>query len=296
MVKALILLLLLLLTNFLLAQTYRNISLGTTFSPLTPPTSWLSPSGDFAFGFRPLETDPTLFLLAVWFNKIVNKTVVWTANRDNPVGNGSKAYLIPGGQLSLRDPTGREIWNPGVNNFSYAAMLDTGNFVLLTTNSTVQWQSFDNPTDTILPGQVVNEGTSLYASLMDTDYSRGRFMMVMQNDGNLVFYSVGYPTTSQYGFYWASGSSGSGVELKYDLSGSIYLSLGNNSVTEVISSSITGDSYQRATLDSDGIFRYGKYHTMNITCLNCLKMIFLLFIKYINLVEGSDKMVHYFIC
>jgi len=78
---------------------------------------------------------------------------------------------------------------------------------------------------------------------------------VMQSDGNLVFYAVGYPSTSQYGFYWASGTSGSGVQLKYDLSGSIYLSFGNNSVHAVISSSITGDRYQRATHDSDGIFR-----------------------------------------
>lgn len=99
------------------AQSYKNISLGTTFSPLTQAYYWPSPSGDFAFGFRSLDTDPTLFLLAVWFNKISDKTVVWTANGNNPVTNQSKAEVTADGQLSFKDSTGQEIWiNAGIND------------------------------------------------------------------------------------------------------------------------------------------------------------------------------------
>ncbi|KAL6347802.1 hypothetical protein AAG906_026331 [Vitis piasezkii] len=38
-------------------------------------SSWKSPSGDFAFGFRPLA-DGSLFLLAIWFEKIPERTIV----------------------------------------------------------------------------------------------------------------------------------------------------------------------------------------------------------------------------
>ena len=137
----LVLVFLLLTTHHLSAQSYQNISLGTTFTPLSTPNPWLSPSGDFAFGFRPLETNPTLFLLSVWFDKVGGKTVVWTANGDNPVADGSKAELTSSGQLSLKDPTGQEIWNAGVSKASHASMLHTGNFVLYSAGSAIIWQS-----------------------------------------------------------------------------------------------------------------------------------------------------------
>jgi hypothetical protein len=37
------------------AQAQVNITLGSSLTPQGPNTSWLSPSGDFAFGFRQLE-------------------------------------------------------------------------------------------------------------------------------------------------------------------------------------------------------------------------------------------------
>lgn len=246
----------LLLANQISAQAYSNMSLGTTLTPLTQHSSWLSPSGDFAFGFRPLETNPTLYLLAIWFNKIANNTVVWTANGDNPVADGSKVELTSDGRLSLKDPTGQEIWNPGVRNVSFAALLDTGNFVLVSAPSDLMWQSFDNPTDTILPGQALIEGTTLYSRLMDDDYSRGRFKLVMQKDGNLVFYAIDFLTATTYGPYWATGTNGSGIQLMFNQSGSIYLSFQNRTVYSLSSQTISaGNYYQRATLNPDGIFR-----------------------------------------
>ncbi|KAF3949966.1 hypothetical protein CMV_024226 [Castanea mollissima] len=45
-------------------------------------SSWKSPSGDFAFGFYPLVTNQ--YLVGIWFDKISEKALVWSANRDDP--------------------------------------------------------------------------------------------------------------------------------------------------------------------------------------------------------------------
>ena len=254
-------LLLLLLPNDLSAQTYTNISLNTTFTPLGPPTSWLSPSGDFAFGFRRLEANPSLYLLAVWFDKIPNKTVVWTANGANPVTVESKAELTSDGQLSLKDSTGQEVWNANVNSAAYASMLDTGNFVLSSAATGTIWQSFDHPTDTILPGQVVNRGTSIFAKLTDDDYSPGRFALILEDGGNICLKPIAYPSSFKYRPYFCSSTNGTTDMLVFNgSSGSLYLSFSNNNsvlftVFPAPADTAVGDNYLRATMDPDGVFR-----------------------------------------
>ena len=44
-----------------------------------------SPSGEFAFGFHPLESNEleSQFLLAVWFNKTKDQTIVWSEKGNN---------------------------------------------------------------------------------------------------------------------------------------------------------------------------------------------------------------------
>ncbi|KAI0522887.1 hypothetical protein KFK09_005276 [Dendrobium nobile] len=115
------------------AQSSPNITLGSSLSPQPNSNSiWaLSPSGDFAFGFLPLE--PGLFLLAIWFAKLPSNTVVWSANTvDNAavVQEGSRVELMSSGRLSLLNNTGQEVWfaDPGSNIVTNGAMLDTGNY------------------------------------------------------------------------------------------------------------------------------------------------------------------------
>ncbi|KAK7406301.1 hypothetical protein VNO78_07924 [Psophocarpus tetragonolobus] len=134
-----------------------NVSLN---SPLSTNTNdvWHSPSGEFAFGFRPLnnDTDPNskVFMVAIWYDMIPDKTVVWSAR------NGYE--LITG------------------------AMLDDGNFVLLNGASDYVWQSFDNPTDTLLLNQSLNG--NLTCRFTDTNYTTGRFQLHFK-DGNVLLSS-----------------------------------------------------------------------------------------------------------
>nr|AIE56250.1 lectin receptor kinase [Oryza sativa Indica Group]AIE56251.1 lectin receptor kinase [Oryza sativa Indica Group]AIE56252.1 lectin receptor kinase [Oryza sativa Indica Group] len=133
----------------------QNISLGTSLTTQGPNNAWLSPSGDFTFGFRPIDGNSSFYLLAIWFNKISDKTATWYAKTSEQepqpiqVPSGSILQFTSTGVLSLRDPTNREVWNPGATGAPYAIMLDTGNFVIAAAGgSTISWETFKNPTDT----------------------------------------------------------------------------------------------------------------------------------------------------
>ena len=119
-------------------------------------SSWKSTSGEFAFGFQHIENGN--YLLTIYFNKIPERTIIWSANGKTPVQRGSKVQLTVDGRLVLTDLTGKEVWNPYTAGaaVAYASMLDSGNFVLAGPDSFPLWESFDHPTDTLLPTQILN--------------------------------------------------------------------------------------------------------------------------------------------
>ncbi|PQQ01759.1 uncharacterized protein Pyn_15605 [Prunus yedoensis var. nudiflora] len=114
--------------------------------------------------FRPGKS--TNHYVGIWYKKDVEKTVVWVANRDNPINDTSGVLSIGAhGNLILyaRNQTNIPVWSTPKSNVSIsssstpdpkykAQLLDTGNLVLVEQDSQkVTWQSFDYPTDTILP-------------------------------------------------------------------------------------------------------------------------------------------------
>ncbi|KAJ9685843.1 hypothetical protein PVL29_017779 [Vitis rotundifolia] len=224
----------------------------------------VSPSGEFAFGFYRLGSQ-SLFLLAIWFEKIPEKTLVWYANGDDPAPKGSKLELTSDGQFILSDPQGKEIWRPqnSVTAVTHAAMLDTGNFVLENRNQNLTvWQSFQNPANTILPTQTLEIGGTMYSQQSNSSYSKGRFQIQVEAGGNLVLNTLDPESGKAYDVYYsiytsdAANSSNSGQRVIFDESGSIYVLLRNGGTVNITSgSSLTGDYYYRATLDQDGVFR-----------------------------------------
>ncbi|XP_058073430.1 G-type lectin S-receptor-like serine/threonine-protein kinase LECRK3 [Magnolia sinica] len=243
------------------AQIDHNVSLGSSLSAGGQNSSWISPSGDFAFGFYHL-TNRNLFLLAIWFDKIPEKTMVWFANRDNPVQQGSTVQLTEDGQLVLKDHEGQLIWEPKFINgsVSYAAMLNTGNFILSSSDSVDRWGSFDDPTDTILPTQVLNFGGKLSPRLTETNYSIGMFELRFLPDGNLVLNRLSLPTGNAYEGYYSIKNL-SGYQVIFNQSGYIYILRRNQSILNLTPTNLvlTEDFYYRATLDIDGTFRQYKY-------------------------------------
>ncbi|GMI90364.1 hypothetical protein like AT5G24080 [Hibiscus trionum] len=256
------------------AQSYSNRTLGSSLVAQDDYSAWASsPSGDFTFGFQKIGNDG--FLLAIWFGKIPEKTIVWSANRNDLVQKGSKVELTTDGRLVLWDQRGRQIWaavsaNPGV---SHAAMLDTGNLVLASQDSRVLWQSFDYPTDTILPTQAMNLEKQVIARYTEMNYSSGRFKFMLQSDGNLLLYTTNFPFTDAVTAYWSTQDSiGSGFQVIFNQSGYIYLAARNgtllNTVFPALSSSNAQDFYLRATVDYDGVLRQYAYPKSSVATSN----------------------------
>ncbi|KAK1681279.1 hypothetical protein QYE76_042127 [Lolium multiflorum] len=145
----------------------------------------VSRNGKFALGFFQPATSTIIsksshnatsssWYLGIWFNKIPVFTTVWVANRDQPITNtnlnltqlevSSDCNLVI---VNHAGDTESIVWSTqivnnrtqssSINNTCVAVLLNTGNLVLTATESPsssnqLLWQSFDYPTDVVLPG------------------------------------------------------------------------------------------------------------------------------------------------
>ncbi|KAM7498229.1 hypothetical protein LguiA_022643 [Lonicera macranthoides] len=122
------------------------------------------------------------------------ETVVWVANRDKPLpgnSNGSFGVLHRGGNLQLLDENFDSYFSTGLNppqrNPRTARLLDNGNLVLIDRwSGNILWQSFDNPTDTFLPGMKMSENLKLISWKSRDDPSSGNFSFKQEKDGSYV--------------------------------------------------------------------------------------------------------------
>ncbi|KAB5556380.1 hypothetical protein DKX38_007289 [Salix brachista] len=259
---SIIFLLLLTLSLTASAQKQTNITRGSLLTPLAN-SSWLSPSGLYAFGFFRQRRG---FFIGVFVSGISQKTVVWSARRNgDPVPSNATLLFTSDGRVVLQSAQGEETLISNLQPASLAAISDSGNFVLYNSDSQIIWQSFDSPTDTLLPTQQLKAGVELFSPVSDTDLSTGIFRLKMQNDGNLVQYPVNTPDTAPYA-YFASGTSwaGDNVTLNLDPDGHLYLL----NYTGYNIKNITGGGYPTKEtitmmkLDADGIF---KLYSQNLT-------------------------------
>ncbi|KAG2685167.1 hypothetical protein I3843_10G107900 [Carya illinoinensis] len=132
-------------------------SLNATQS-LTNEQTLVSPGQVFELGF--FDPGNSKWYLGIWYKKIPVKTIVWVANKDNPLSNSSSGTfkISDRGNIVVVDSVGSVLWsskqtqevvNPVVQ------LLDSGNLVVRETSEIDPekhlWQSFDYPTDTLLP-------------------------------------------------------------------------------------------------------------------------------------------------
>ncbi|TXG47220.1 hypothetical protein EZV62_026514 [Acer yangbiense] len=128
---------------------------GTQFIADDENGSLVSSDGNFKLGFFSPAKSQARYV-GIWFKKISEQTVVWVANRETPIRNSSGIFKIGGdGNLAVFCCNqSSPLWSTNVSvpaQTSAAKLLDSGNLVLVAKDKNI-WQSFDYPTDTILPG------------------------------------------------------------------------------------------------------------------------------------------------
>ncbi|KAA3489068.1 G-type lectin S-receptor-like serine/threonine-protein kinase [Gossypium australe] len=94
--------------------------------------------------------------VGIWHYQVSIQTVVWVANRENPINetSGTLSISSPGNLVLYHKNYTIPLWSTNStlthSNNSTARLLDTGNLVLVQ-NDITYWQSFDYPTNTMLP-------------------------------------------------------------------------------------------------------------------------------------------------
>ncbi|XP_044461103.1 G-type lectin S-receptor-like serine/threonine-protein kinase B120 [Mangifera indica] len=151
----------------------------------------------FKLGFFSPE-DSNLRYVGIWYNKIELITPVWVANRDTPISNGNGTLTIDkDGNLVVLEGNNTPVWssNASIESNNTVAMLSNdGNLVLSSSGDIgntekAYWQSFDNPTDTFLPGMRIKFNSRIgkirpYTSWKSaSDPSPGNYSMGVDPEG-----------------------------------------------------------------------------------------------------------------
>ncbi|CAM0946725.1 unnamed protein product [Alopecurus aequalis] len=194
--------------------------------PLRGNDTMVSARGKFEVGlFRPAGSSGR-FYLGIWYSNIPVQTVIWVANRASPLFDVASAELRVSAAdgslelLGLASPSSSApaiVWSSNLSSTSLsslpgsntAVIRDNGNLVLVDggNSSNVLWQSFDNPTDTLVPegwlGQ--NKLTGEYQTLTSWrnahDPAPGMFVDTVDPKGSSEFFYLWNRSRT----YWRSG-------------------------------------------------------------------------------------------
>ncbi|XP_030454320.2 putative receptor protein kinase ZmPK1 [Syzygium oleosum] len=174
----------------------------------------VSPSGAFSAGFFPVGDNAYSF--AVWFSHPPCSgaacTPVWMANRQAPVnGRRSTFSLLDSGNLVLTDAghAGGKVWSSSTTSPSAAELRlsNTGNLVLTNDTGGVLWQSFDSPTDTLLPQQPLTRNTFLISARCPYNSLTGFYKLYFDNDNVLrLLFDGPYISSVYWPFPWVQSS------------------------------------------------------------------------------------------
>lgn len=134
----------------------------TSSQTFTDGKTLISKEGSFELGFFSPGSSNSRYL-GIWYKKIPD-TVVWVANRLNPINDSSGILTINGrGNVLLLNRNKTVVWSTNsskrYSQNPVLQLLDSGNLVLRDEKDgdpeKYLWQSFDYPSDTLLPDMKV---------------------------------------------------------------------------------------------------------------------------------------------
>ncbi|KAK3184118.1 hypothetical protein Dsin_031404 [Dipteronia sinensis] len=174
-----------------------------------------SAGGIFELGFFTPGNSQNYYI-GIWYKTLPNQTVVWVANRKEPLSDhfSSELKLLEDGNLVLLNQSGAAVWSTNststVHNSTTAKLLDNANFVISNalSSSGVIWQSFDHPTNHWLPGgklgykNKTNEGMTLVSWRSPENPAPSLFSLDIARNGTGHSHLLMWNGTHQY---WNSG-------------------------------------------------------------------------------------------
>ncbi|KAL5989756.1 hypothetical protein ACLOJK_010650 [Asimina triloba] len=128
-------------------------------------------------------------------NASVADQQVWLADRDQPIReNGTLEFAAYAGPvLRGSNSNSGKAWSTvgSVEPLGRIALGEDGNLQLYTDNDTVFWQSFNEPSDMLLPRQELRKDSKLVASVSAANWSSGQYYVEMTVDGPSAFVQAG---------------------------------------------------------------------------------------------------------
>ncbi|KAK6938437.1 S-locus glycoprotein domain [Dillenia turbinata] len=201
-------------------------------------------------------TQQTNFYLCVIH--AISNTIIWSANRDAPISNSGRMSLTATG-IYITDDKGDSKWSTPVLQSSVSSLFlsELGNLILLDQFNQSLWESFQNPTDTIVIGQNLPVGKLLYSAISSTDFSTGNYSFeVISDDAILQWNDLTYWKLSMEPV--AITNSNSPAEFMAINRTGLYL-FGQNGSVVVIQVGLSTSNFRIAKLDHLGQFTVSSF-------------------------------------
>ncbi|XP_057809769.1 G-type lectin S-receptor-like serine/threonine-protein kinase At5g35370 isoform X2 [Salvia miltiorrhiza] len=190
-----------------------------------------------------------------------SNAVTWSANRDAPLSKSGSMTLTSDGIAITDEGGGGSLkWStpPFRSPVSALQLTDTGNLVLLDQRNASLWESFRNPTDTLVMGQRLHAGTPLSSSVSPGDLSSGEYRLVLTaSDAVLQWRNLTYWKMSMDVSVYVNSFSPVGF-LEMNQSGLYLLGYdGGSSVVARLNLPVSG--FRLAKIDQSGQFTITSY-------------------------------------
>lgn len=230
----------------------------------------ISAGGYFELGFfTPNGSSNGRRYVGIWYHKLAPQTVVWVANRDNPLPDSGGAFSITeDGNLRVLDRTGKSFWGTNLERSSSSKnmtvkLLDSGNLIVSDDKvKKILWQSFANPTDTFLPGMKMDDSITLTSWRSHDDPAPGNFSFEQdQGENQFVIWkrSMKYWKSSVSGKFVGTGEMSSAIS--YLLS-NFTLRISPNNTIPFLTSSLYSNT--RLVMTYWGQLQYLKMDSMKM--------------------------------
>ena len=214
--------------------------------------------------FTPSKGSSSKRFIGIWYrNWGGQQAVVWVANRDSPILNGSTGMfgIAEDGNVKVLDnsSSGKKYWSTDLNKASSTnrtvKLMDSGNLVLSDDDQPAMslWESFKNPTDTFLSGMKMDEKITLDSWKNSDDPGSGDFKFKQDELGE-----GSYVITNKAVTYWKSRIKGtfmSSDKLPSRIS-NLLSNFSPNSTSYPKKEPKPNDNYARLVIDFSGEFRY----------------------------------------